>query len=133
MWFHWQMFISLIDIHIGNHNLDISSLEDADFFNIKLLFAAQTYNDIKPQNLPSNNPVDTGRKLNVHKTFRRRLVRLLNFWTSHVRSIYVLCLRGMVCFFEKSDKGSSGNCRETWMHKEDEEHFTDQMFLWHFF
>ena len=24
------------------------------------------------------NPVDTGRKLNVHKTFRRRLGRLLN-------------------------------------------------------
>ena len=25
-----------------------------------------------------NNPVDTGRKLNVHKTFRRRPGRLLN-------------------------------------------------------
>ena len=29
-------------------------------------------------------PIDTGRKLNVHKTF----------WTSYVRSIYVLCLWG---------------------------------------
>ena len=28
--------------------------------------------------LESNNPVDTGRKLNVHKTFRRRPRRLLN-------------------------------------------------------
>ena len=26
----------------------------------------------------SNNPLDTGRKLNVHKTFRRRPGRLLN-------------------------------------------------------
>ena len=31
------------------------------------------------------NPVDTGRKLNVHKTFRRR----------PGRSIYVLCLLGI--------------------------------------
>ena len=28
--------------------------------------------------LKLNNPVDTGRKLNVHKTFRRRLGSLLN-------------------------------------------------------
>ena len=33
-------------------------------------------------------PVDTGRKLNVHKTFRRRIERL------YVRSIYVLRLLG---------------------------------------
>ena len=37
-------------------------------------------------------PVDTGRKLNVHETFRRLPGR---FWTSYVRSIYVLCLRGL--------------------------------------
>ena len=36
-----------------------------------------------------SNPVDTGRKLNVHKTFRRRPGR---FWTSYVRSVYVLSL-----------------------------------------
>ena len=35
--------------------------------------------------------VDTGRKLNVHKTFRRCPGV---FWTSYGRSIYVLCLRG---------------------------------------
>ena len=35
-------------------------------------------------------PVDTGRKLNVHKTFRTRPDI---FWMSYVRSIYVLCLR----------------------------------------
>ena len=33
------------------------------------------------------SPIDTGCKLNVHKTFRRRPGRL------NVRSIYVLCLR----------------------------------------
>ena len=36
-------------------------------------------------------PVDTGRKLNVHKTFKRRPGRL---WTSYVRSIDVLYLCG---------------------------------------
>ena len=35
------------------------------------------------------NPVDTGRKLNVRKMFGRLYV----FWTSYVRSIYVLRLR----------------------------------------
>ena len=36
------------------------------------------------------NPVDTGRKFNL-----RRSEDVLNvFWTSYVRSIYVLCLRG---------------------------------------
>ena len=39
------------------------------------------------------NPVDTGRKLNVRKTFRRRPGR-------YVRSIYVLCLRGNNMFSE---------------------------------
>ena len=40
-------------------------------------------------------PVDTGRKLNVHKTFRRRLEDVQDvFWTSYGRWIYVLCLRG---------------------------------------
>ena len=44
-----------------------------------------------------NFPVDTGRKLNVHKTFRRRPEDVLDvFWTSYVRSIYVLCLLGLV-------------------------------------
>ena len=38
-----------------------------------------------------SNPVDTGRKLNVHKTFRRSPGRLLN--VSYVHSIYVLCLQ----------------------------------------
>ena len=28
--------------------------------------------------IPTNTPVDTGRKLNAHKTFRRRSGRLLN-------------------------------------------------------
>ena len=37
------------------------------------------------------SPLDTGRKLNVHKTFRKRSGRLLN---AYVRSVYVLCLRG---------------------------------------
>ena len=37
--------------------------------------------------------VDTGRKLNVHKTFRRCPGRLLN---ALLRSIYVLCLRGQL-------------------------------------
>ena len=35
-------------------------------------------------------PVDTGRKLNVHKTFRKRPERLLNVLCT---LIYVLCLR----------------------------------------
>ena len=35
-------------------------------------------------------PIETGRKLNVHKTFRRRPGR---FWMSYVHSIYVRCLR----------------------------------------
>ena len=44
-----------------------------------------------------NFPVDTGGKLNVHKTFRRRPEDVLDvFWTSYVRSIYVLCLLGLV-------------------------------------
>ena len=36
----------------------------------------------------SNFPFDTGRKLNVDKTFRRRSDI---FWTSHVRSVFILC------------------------------------------
>ena len=40
----------------------------------------------------NKNPADTGRKLNVHKTFRRRLGRLLRVLRM-VCSIYVLCLR----------------------------------------
>ena len=36
-------------------------------------------------------PVDTGRKLNVHKTDVEDVL-----WTSYVRSIYVLCLRGLL-------------------------------------
>ena len=35
------------------------------------------------------HPVDTGRKLNV----------LDVFWTSYVRSIYVLCLLAIICRF----------------------------------
>ena len=41
-----------------------------------------------------DNPVDTGRKLNVHKTFKRRRRRQDVFWTSYVSSICVLCLLG---------------------------------------
>ena len=37
--------------------------------------------------------VDTGRKLNVHKMFRRRPDV---FWTFYVRSIYVLCVGGIL-------------------------------------
>ena len=40
------------------------------------------------------NPVDTGRKLNVHK----------NVWTSYVRSIYVLCLLGKNTFLNKKER-----------------------------
>ena len=47
--------------------------------------------------LTTKDPVNTGRKLNVHKTFRRRPA-------SYVRLIYVLCLRGrqpqMIIFCE---------------------------------
>ena len=39
----------------------------------------------------NNTPVDTGRKLNVHKTSEDVLDV---FGTSYVRSIYVLCLLG---------------------------------------
>ena len=42
-----------------------------------------------------SNPVDTGRKLNVHKMFRRRSGQFLNVLCS---SIYVLCLRGLPTF-----------------------------------
>ena len=55
------------------------------------------------RNVGSNdNPLDTGRKLNVHKTFRRRPGRLLN-----VSSIYILgpegkLMRSFVRFFKKS-------------------------------
>ena len=53
-------------------------------FNIDLryLFVIMDQNDI---------PVDTGRKLNVHKAFRRRQDV---FRTSYVRSIYEFCQRG---------------------------------------
>ena len=49
--------------------------------------------------------LDTGRKLNVSKTSED--VQDV-FWTSYVRSIYVLCLWGTArvgkwCFWEKSD------------------------------
>ena len=40
-----------------------------------------------------SSPVDTRRKLNVHKTFRRRPDV---FGTPYVRLIYVLCLRGFI-------------------------------------
>ena len=40
-----------------------------------------------------NIPVDTGRKFNVHKTFRRGPGRLIYVLTSYLRSTYVLCLR----------------------------------------
>ena len=42
-------------------------------------------------NVPGLNPVDTGRKLNVHKTFRRRPGRLLNVLCTFN---YVLYLQG---------------------------------------
>ena len=38
--------------------------------------------------LKLNNPVDAGRKLNVHKTFRRRPGRLLNvLYTFNLRPV----------------------------------------------
>ena len=45
----------------------------------------------QPLKMSSDIPADTGRKLNVHKTFRRRPERLR---TSYVCSICVMCLRG---------------------------------------
>ena len=53
----------------------------------------ETFNkyEKREKHIQRNNPVDTRRKLNVHKTFRRRPGRLLN---SYVHSIYVLCLLG---------------------------------------
>ena len=39
--------------------------------------------------VPQKDSVDTGRKLNVHKTFRRRPGRLLNvLYTFNLRSVY---------------------------------------------
>ena len=54
-------------------------------------FSGYLYSDMSKYDL-----VDTGRKLNVYKTFRRRPWEdvLDVFWTSYVRSIYVLCLCG---------------------------------------
>ena len=45
--------------------------------------------------LSNTYPVDTGRKLNVHKAFRR----------CHVRSIYVLCLLGIMELLAKISVG----------------------------
>ena len=46
------------------------------------LFSSQKHKSTR------SNPADTGRKLNVHKTFRKRLVRLLNvLCTFNLRSV----------------------------------------------
>ena len=54
-------------------------------------------------------PEDTWRKLNVHMTFRSGQDV---FWTSYVRLVYVLCLRGWLnqckMIFEKHFKDSHG-------------------------
>ena len=51
-------------------------------------------------NAPGLNPVDTGRKLNVHKTFRRRPGRLLNVLCSfNLRPVST----GKACNFIKED------------------------------
>ena len=57
---------------------------------------------INNEKMDTGFTLDTGRKLNVHKTFRR-LQDI--FWTSYVCSIYVLCPEGtwsdisQICFF----------------------------------
>ena len=52
-----------------------------------------------------SNPVDTGPKLNLHKMFRNVLDV---FWTSYLRSIYLLCPQGMLLLFN-----SCGNKNES--------------------
>ena len=48
----------------------------------------------------TSTPLDTGRKLNMQKTFKRRLGRLLNVY---VQSIYVLCPGGWRYDTENAD------------------------------
>ena len=61
------------------------------------------YSSLEIQRRLADNSVDTGRKLNAHKTFRRRPRRLPN---SYVLLVYVLCLRGEYArsFFALSEK-----------------------------
>ena len=60
--------------------------------SILVNFHAHYPNLVKPASISSVfDPVDTGRRLNVHKTFRTHPGRLLNVL---LRSDYVLCLRG---------------------------------------
>ena len=50
--------------------------------------STQTNNHKYKKMLKLNNPVDAGRKLNVHKTFRRRPGRLLNvLYTFNLRPV----------------------------------------------
>ena len=44
----------------------------------------------------AKSPADTGRKVDVKWTYIRSEDFQDLFWTSYVRSIYVLCLRGRV-------------------------------------
>ena len=64
---HFEFRYACISLHVYSRN---GLLENWSFF--------------------TKTPVDTVRKLNVHKTFRRRPGRLLTVF--YVRSIYVLCL-----------------------------------------
>ena len=59
----------------------------------------------------TNHPVDTGRKLNVHKTFRRRPGRLLNvLCTFNLRRVYWGIVRFL--YILKTFPGGRGEKKE---------------------
>ena len=52
------------------------------------------------KNIPCGFPVETGRKLNVHKTFRRRPGRLLNvFCTFNLRPVSTGLVTSLIFYF----------------------------------
>ena len=58
------------------------------FSSLRILRLISPRARLKTPDLISIFPVDTGRKLNVHKTFRRRPVRLLNvLYTFNLRPV----------------------------------------------
>ena len=88
--------------NLNNRPLRNTFLKALEISRKTLLFSYSSLNGVKTLSVIDNSPVDTGRKLNLHKTFRDVQDVFWTwdvqdvFWTSYVRSIYVLFLRRMI-------------------------------------
>ena len=82
---YYNFIFPPLNIPINNSNEDIAQLILSPVIwkinfkyslNVYFLWIFNYFHNFLNQNTP-NHPIDTGRKLNVHKTFRRRLLNVL--------------------------------------------------------